>query len=326
MDKPLVSLCIPTYNRVDALKRCVKSIVGNKYYNPNDVEIVISDNCSTDGTQAYVQSIVTNKDYNVVYNRNKENIGGDLNFIKVLTVANGDFKKLVNDYCLYTEDGLCFLLDTVRKYRQSRTLLFFSVREKEPFSFIECGDMDAFVKATGTDVSWISSYGFWTEDFENLEDKVILLESKFMQVDWIFRLIKKKGISVVCYGGLTSWGEMKTKHGDYNFVQLFTKSFPNLYVPYVDSEDITPSTFETLMKRLFVMLLRWCFRMKFDKKNYTYEMSGALGLLKQCFGKYRWYYPYLVEYSIKFLIKHILIKLGLYNVIGKNIKRKRFGV
>ena len=324
MEKLLVSICIPTYNRVDALKRCVDSIIQNKYYSPESIEIVISDNCSTDGTQEYVQGVVANRNCNILYNRNENNIGGDLNFIKVLSIAHGDFKKLHNDYCVYTEEGLGFLLDTVRKYSQSRTLLFFSVREKEPFSYVKCDNMDAFFEASGTDVSWIGSYGFWSEDFESLESKDRLLKTKFMQVDWILRLLKKKNGAVVCCGSLTSWVKMTTKHGDYNFVQLFTQSFPKLFLPYIESKDISPSTYETLMKRLLIMLLRWSFRLKFEKKNYSYETSDTSRLLKECFGQYRWYYPSLIVYSARFSIKHILKGLGLYRIFGKFVKKRKF--
>lgn len=324
MNKPLVSICIPTYNRVDALRRCVESIIENKYYSPNIVEIVISDNCSTDGTLEYVQTIVTNKDYNIVYNRNEENIGGDLNFIKVLSIAHGEFKKLHNDYCVYTEDGLGFLIDTVRKYSQLRTLLFFSIREKEPFSYINCDNMDDFIDASGTDVSWIGSFGFWAEDFENLESKERLLETKFMQVDWALRLIKKKRNSVVCCGGLTSQIVLKTNHGDYNLVKLFTGSFPALFVPYVESKDLSPSVYENLMKRLFIMLLRWTFVLIFDKKNYSYETTGTYSLIKDCFGQYNWYYLFLIIYSVRFLIKHIAIKIRIYTLFRKLIKARHF--
>lgn len=324
MGKPLVSICIPTYNRVDALKRCVDSIVRNKYYNPESIEIVISDNCSTDETQTYIQSLVINNNYNILYNRNESNIGGDMNFIKVLSIAHGDFVKLHNDYSSFTEDGLGFLLDTVKLYKPSKTLLFFSIREKEPFSYIKCKDMNEFLDATATDVSWIGSYGFWAEDFEGLESKDRMLKSKFMQVDWILRLIKRKGSSVVCCGWLTSKMPLTTKHGGYNFVQLFTQSFPSLFPPYIESGDITPATFERLMKRLLVMLLRWIFRLKFNKQEYSYETSGTFSLLNDCFKKYPWYYYYLFLYSFRFSIKHLAINFGLYHLLQPLTKKRKF--
>ena len=324
MGKPLVSICIPTYNRVDALKRCVDSIVRNKYHNPESIEIVISDNCSTDGTQAYVQSIATNKDYNIVYNRNANNIGGDLNFIKVLTIANGVFKKLLNDYSMFTEQGLSVLLDLVKLYEPSRTLLFFSIREKEPFSYMKCDDMDSFVDVVATDTCWIGSYGFWDEDFDGLENKEIMVESKFMQIDWILRLIKKKRRTIVCCGGLTSRGQLTTNYGDYNFVRLYTQSYPKLFLPYFDSGDITKATYERLMKRLLMMLVRWTFKLKYDNTNLTFESSDTLSLLNNCFKSYNWYYPYLIVYSARFSIKHILKRLDLYKVFARFVKKRKF--
>ena len=47
MIKPKVSILIPVYNRVDMIKDCVDSALSQDY--PN-TEVIISDNCSTDGT------------------------------------------------------------------------------------------------------------------------------------------------------------------------------------------------------------------------------------------------------------------------------------
>ena len=49
---PLVSIGIPTYNRADGyLRECIESAINQTY--PN-IEIVISDNCSSDDTEALV--------------------------------------------------------------------------------------------------------------------------------------------------------------------------------------------------------------------------------------------------------------------------------
>jgi glycosyltransferase involved in cell wall biosynthesis len=45
---PLVSLAIITYNQKDYLRECIESVLSQDYEN---IEIVIADDCSTDGTQ-----------------------------------------------------------------------------------------------------------------------------------------------------------------------------------------------------------------------------------------------------------------------------------
>ena len=47
---PILSLCIPTYNRANILEKTISIIVSCRSFD-SDVELVISDNCSTDNTR-----------------------------------------------------------------------------------------------------------------------------------------------------------------------------------------------------------------------------------------------------------------------------------
>lgn len=49
---PLVSIAIITYNQKEYLRECIESCLSQDY--PN-IEIVIADDCSTDGTQAMLR-------------------------------------------------------------------------------------------------------------------------------------------------------------------------------------------------------------------------------------------------------------------------------
>ncbi|NIV34817.1 MAG: glycosyltransferase, partial [Anaerolineae bacterium] len=50
---PLVTVAIPTYNRADSyLRYALESAVNQTYGN---VEVIVSDNCSTDGTEQVVR-------------------------------------------------------------------------------------------------------------------------------------------------------------------------------------------------------------------------------------------------------------------------------
>ncbi|TMO01145.1 glycosyl transferase [Pseudoalteromonas sp. S558] len=68
---PLVSVWIPTYNRLELLKRAVKSVRNQTY--PN-IEIFIVDNGSTDGTREYLQELKQSCD-NVQYHCFEKNEG-----------------------------------------------------------------------------------------------------------------------------------------------------------------------------------------------------------------------------------------------------------
>ena len=55
---PKVSICVPTYNRADSLRRCLASLIALTY--PN-VEIIVGDNNSTDHTQQIISQFPTVK-------------------------------------------------------------------------------------------------------------------------------------------------------------------------------------------------------------------------------------------------------------------------
>ena len=59
----LLSLCIPTYNRVETLMVMLDHVICDPDFD-EEVEIVISDNCSTDDTEMEVRKI-TSKHHNI---------------------------------------------------------------------------------------------------------------------------------------------------------------------------------------------------------------------------------------------------------------------
>lgn len=84
MTYPLVTIGIPTYNRADGyLKGAIQSALDQTY--PN-LEIFISDNCSSDNTGLLVKSFA---DPRIRYHRHDVNIGGNNNFNYCVEKARG---------------------------------------------------------------------------------------------------------------------------------------------------------------------------------------------------------------------------------------------
>ena len=70
----LLSICIPTYNRSKTLENTLNSLFSNPEFDSNKIEVIVSDNCSTDDTAQVVAKYPL-----VKYYCNKENVK-DLNF------------------------------------------------------------------------------------------------------------------------------------------------------------------------------------------------------------------------------------------------------
>lgn len=92
MTTPRLSICIPTYNRGETLEVLLQSIFNDT--GKNDVEVIVSDNASTDSTSALMAAL-QGKGMKISYHRNDSNIGIDRNFLRAVELAKGDYAVLV---------------------------------------------------------------------------------------------------------------------------------------------------------------------------------------------------------------------------------------
>lgn len=84
---PLVSVCIPTYNRSTKLMRAINSVYANDYRN---LEIIVSDNASSDDTQRLCAELSAS-DKRIRYFRHSENVGPTRNFEFVRAQVGGKY-------------------------------------------------------------------------------------------------------------------------------------------------------------------------------------------------------------------------------------------
>ena len=106
-----LSICIPTFNRADFLREALSSILLN--YNPN-IEIIISDNNSSDNTEDVINEYKTIIEMN--YSRNSSNIGPAKNLIKSANSASGDFIWFFSDDDVMIEGSVKYILDFLERH------------------------------------------------------------------------------------------------------------------------------------------------------------------------------------------------------------------
>lgn len=119
MSRPTVSIVIATYNQIDYLPECIESCLAQTYSN---IEIVITDDASTDGTVDFLRQIkAKEKKIELVFS--KTNTGVTANFNRGLKAAKGDWVKV-----LAGDDRLPF--DSIRQFvnaiKDQKKVLFVS--------------------------------------------------------------------------------------------------------------------------------------------------------------------------------------------------------
>ena len=90
--EPLVTIGIPTYNHANFFLQNALNCALNQTY--KNIEIIVSDNCSTDHTETLVKGF---SDPRIRYVKHQENIGANNNFNYCVNQANGHYFVLLHD-------------------------------------------------------------------------------------------------------------------------------------------------------------------------------------------------------------------------------------
>ncbi|EBU1703925.1 glycosyltransferase, partial [Salmonella enterica] len=105
-----VSFCIPTYNRVKFIEDLLESI-NNQSSHSLIVEVCISDNASTDGTEESINIWRDRFNFPILYQRHNENIGPDRNYLSAVNMGTGDYCWIFGSDDILTKNSLALMED-----------------------------------------------------------------------------------------------------------------------------------------------------------------------------------------------------------------------
>jgi glycosyltransferase involved in cell wall biosynthesis len=126
---PILSFCIPTYNRVYRLLECVNSI---RELNFKNIEIIVSDNNSEDKTEEVIKKLAL-KDKRIKYFKNKKNVGLTKNVVEVLKRGKGEYVYLTSDEDIINKQ---FFINKFHLFKKKEySLILGSIYNKNSHSF-----------------------------------------------------------------------------------------------------------------------------------------------------------------------------------------------
>lgn len=116
MEKPLISICIPTYNRALFLKECLESITrqfSNKEITEK-INIFILDNQSKDNTEEIAKNFVDSFN-NIKYIKDSQNRNIIQGIIAVSSLADGEYLWVFSDDDLHSKNSLETIIKFIYK-------------------------------------------------------------------------------------------------------------------------------------------------------------------------------------------------------------------
>ena len=108
----VISICIPTYNRAELLRRCLNWLLPQTQGKP--VDVVVIDNASSDHTGDVVQEFMQ-KYPSLRYFRNSTNLGFSGNQAKCVEYSRGKYTAVLCDDDVYTPNAIDTMLPVLSK-------------------------------------------------------------------------------------------------------------------------------------------------------------------------------------------------------------------
>lgn len=273
MSNPILSICIPTRNRANLLNYTLSSIVRQKRFTgTNDVEIIVSDNGSTDSTQEVC------KNFPVKYVKmTPSSERAEYNYLNVLKHGSGTFFKLHNDNMLVKDGGLDEMINVINIWKaQLPVPVIFFANNPDPSNpyMVQCKDFDSFITHASYMCTWIGGFGIWKGDLPEIEKMFLRnVDTRLCQVDMLREMIKIwNREAIICNKFM--FPNIDVSKGGFNIAEIFGQNYLNLIADYIGWE-----TFRGERKKLLKELIIPYY---FDKSGkHHFERTGFFKYMKR---------------------------------------------
>lgn len=279
MNKPIVSLCIPTNGVVDWVFPVLDSIYNQKV-NIELFEVVITDNGNnTEFKNAIKEYLPTHT--NIVYVETQAL--PFVNEIESYKKASGELIKFVNHRTKLVEGTLQRMVQYVEDNRDIKPITYFSngvlkmSKDKHTYA-----SFDEFVKNLSYWSSWSTGMTIWKSDFDILPEDVSEFNELFPHTNVLFD-VRNRGKYVIDNSIIfDEIPQGKKPKGNYDLYYAFGVDYPRIIENLLKDGSITVKSYNYVLdKNLeFIASLYWQYNLK---KDYcSYDLSG----LDDMFGKY----------------------------------------
>ena len=304
----LLTICIPTYNRAkvldESLTHLMNQLSGN---NSKKIEILISDNCSSDNTFEIVRKY-TNKGFPILYNRNRENIGADGNFLYCLTHAKGKYIWLLGDDDYLLDGSLDYLIKVMEEDDYGLIHIKESKRHNKNMVY-EVRDMNLFRNISHM-LTFMSVNIINSNTISGVDNPQQYFKSCFLQVPFyinaaIFPSTKK---NLVVYHKILDCGHASSTNGGFNYFMVIVNNYLGIWCKAINSGWIDKKTFKLLKREYFFSFVIGRIYQYLIKKDIdaNYDFSNSWMIIFREYGKNAYFYIGFIYIFLKKIAKFII--------------------
>jgi abequosyltransferase len=312
MQKPLLTIGIPTYNRARYLDRCLDSILSQLSGLEQDIELIVANNASTDNTKAIVNTY--SKKATITYYENKVNLGPDSTCSICFDKANGKYVWVLGDDEFLIQGSLKLIIDLLRSNNYGDVYLhcipFHKEEELDETPVYEAKTVSykdplAYLRQLHYYVTFISG---------NIVNKSLLpvdfdykkyMNTNIVQVGWTIKAIFAAEENIFVETPLIA--AKQNNSGGYQFVTTFAKNYNFILEDLVKQEgytrEIIDITNTNLIKSYFPANI-----IKLLYYENRFDTEKHFSVLLNSFWKYKSFWSYLFPIYSSYWIKKLIGK------------------
>lgn len=304
MKQKTLSLCFPTYNRgwcmkeqIERLMTCPKEVL-------DKIEIIISDNCSTDDTQQIIEKAIASG-FICRYIRNETNLGADGNFVSCLRKATGRYVWLLGDDDIIIIDSLKKIVEILETSNECG-LLHISQKYNENVNESKVLDKYEIIKHISYHITFISANIVNTKYVSNV-DLEKYIGTWFPYIPLYYTAITKESSNFIFKYKTFDGAKDTVRNGGYNFFEVFVQTYLSIIKDFIDNQNL----YLWLKKDIWPFIWGYTKQLLIKRDVGNFQIKNGWKILIYHYG-YNWYFwKELVMYPI-ITIRKIISKKNIH--------------
>ena len=302
--QPLLSLCIPIYNRLSYLEKQLARMLEDKYLFEKQIQLIISDNCSADDLEFCCKKY-QERGLKITYHRQETNIGPDKNFEWSFHHADGKYVWLLGSDDVPVSGVLRKLMAYLEWSDYGLVHLSMRKMDRELTAFEKSDDMAIAVNYW---ITFLSANIIKTESLKTI-DLSDYRKSYMIQVPAYLNGCCSCQRNAIIY--LPQFFEKETdnaNNGGYNLFQVFVTNLYGIYESFIENNLLSRQAFDRIIEVEYKDFLSgYIIDFLILRKKCNFNIAGAWSKLWRYYGKKPYAYYYLVYAFIKKIAYRILM-------------------
>lgn len=294
--QPLLSLCIPIYNRLEYLKRMLERFLEDKILFEETIDLLISDNCSTDDLESCVNEFKS-KGLKITYNRNQKNLGSDGNFLYCFNHAKGKYCWLLGSDDIPVKGFLNSLVTVLQGKEYG--LVHLNHHSDGLSQLFEYSDNQKMVENIAHWITFMSSNIINTKNIAFINSNQYM-DTYLIQVPYYLYSCLNSPVNAIYKYSCFEKDDDSANNGSYNLFQVFVQNLFDVYERFYQQKMLSRKVIENIKRNEYEhFLFPFIKDLLVLKKKSNFDKKHAWHILFRCYGLKWYFYSYPIMYVVK---------------------------